>query len=186
MEDVVEFYLKPIGMEYMEQAFIGGQINGGRLLALEEYEVIQLGCHVTGDRKLFMEYLQIIRKKYSDPSMKPIAAQWVGHTPVTGCVYHQDCCHCCAFVCCACFIRKIKWEVTKEGIKWTKRLAACQCCGVGKNVVRCMYQCACMSIYNIMCIFYCGTQNIYTRFYSVRLCIVKGFALHYGTIFGIP
>jgi len=136
VEDVVEKYLKPIGMEYMAQAFIGSQINGGCLLALDEYQVIQLGCHVTGDRMLFMEYLQIIKKKYNDPnSMKPIAAQWTGRTPVEGCAYHQDCCHCCAFVCCLCFIRKIKWEVTKEGIKWTKRLAACQCCGIGKNLL---------------------------------------------------
>jgi len=93
VEDAVEKYLKAIGMEYMAQAFIGNQINGSSLLALDEYQVIQLGCHVTSDHMLFMEHLQIIKKKYNDS----IAAQWSGRTPVEGCAYHQDCCqHCCA------------------------------------------------------------------------------------------
>ena len=134
MEEVVEKYLKPIGMEYLAQAFIGSQINGRNLLALNEHQVIQLGCHATGDRMLFMEYLQIIKKKCDDPNnQKPIAALWTGRTPVEGCAYHQDCCHCCGFVCCIYCTRKTKWEVTKEGIKWTKRLADCQCCGIGKH-----------------------------------------------------
>jgi len=54
-------------------------------LTLDEYQVIQLGCHVTGD------YAHIWKKNNNSNSLKQLAVQWAGHAPVEGIVYHQDC-----------------------------------------------------------------------------------------------
>lgn len=47
-QDVVERYLKPIGMEFMAKAFIQNKITGPVLMALTEEHMKELGCAVLG------------------------------------------------------------------------------------------------------------------------------------------
>ena len=47
--DVVERYLKPIGMEFMAKPFIENKISGPVLMALTEDHMKELGCAVLGE-----------------------------------------------------------------------------------------------------------------------------------------
>ena len=47
--DVVERYLKPIGMEFMAKAFVENKITGPVLMALTEDHMKELGCAVLGE-----------------------------------------------------------------------------------------------------------------------------------------
>ena len=46
--DVVERFLKPIGMEFLAKAFIENKINGAVLMALTEDHMKEMGCAVLG------------------------------------------------------------------------------------------------------------------------------------------
>ena len=46
--DVVERFLKPIGMEFMAKAFIENKVNGTVLMALTEDHMKEMGCCVLG------------------------------------------------------------------------------------------------------------------------------------------
>ena len=46
--DVVERFLKPIGMEFMAKAFIENKINGAVLMCLNEDHMKEMGCAVLG------------------------------------------------------------------------------------------------------------------------------------------
>lgn len=47
--DVVEKFLKPIGMEFMAKPFIESKINGPVLMALTEEHMKELQCAVLGE-----------------------------------------------------------------------------------------------------------------------------------------
>lgn len=46
--DVVERYLRPIGMEFMAKAFIENKINGSVLMSITEDHIKEMGCAVLG------------------------------------------------------------------------------------------------------------------------------------------
>ena len=58
-EEVVEKFLKPCGMEYLDKSFIQSHINGGVLIALQEYHLKELGCDLVGHRLMLMENIQV-------------------------------------------------------------------------------------------------------------------------------
>ena len=47
--DVIERFLKPIGMEFMAKAFIDNKINGAVLMCLNESHMKEMGCAVLGE-----------------------------------------------------------------------------------------------------------------------------------------
>ena len=129
--EVVENYLKPIGMEFMSKAFMENHITGAVLLALREEHIKELGCAVLGDRILFMEYLQLLKKHKKD--LDRSRALWSGQTPINSCAYHQNCGKYLFFLVCGCCVRKVDWRITGQGIRWRKMRAAIDCCGDGKS-----------------------------------------------------
>lgn len=46
--DVVERFLKPIGMEFLAKAFMENKISGAVLMALTEDHMKEMGCAVLG------------------------------------------------------------------------------------------------------------------------------------------
>lgn len=46
--DVVERYLKPIGMDFMAKAFIENKISGSVLMSITEDHIKEMGCAVLG------------------------------------------------------------------------------------------------------------------------------------------
>ncbi len=47
--DVIERFLRPIGMEFMAKAFIENKINGAVLMCLNEDHMKEMGCAVLGE-----------------------------------------------------------------------------------------------------------------------------------------
>ena len=47
--DVIERFLKPIGMEFMAKSFIDNKINGAVLMCLNEDHMKEMGCAVLGE-----------------------------------------------------------------------------------------------------------------------------------------
>ena len=131
--DVVDNYLKPIGMEFMAKAFMENHITGAVLLALREEHIKELGCAVLGDRILFMEYLALLKKHKRD--LDRSKALWSAQTPVNSCAYHENCGKYLCFLVCGCCVRKVEWRITGQGIRWRKMRAAIDCCGEGKEKI---------------------------------------------------
>ena len=137
--DVVDNYLKPIGMEFMAKAFMENHITGAVLLALKEEHIKELGCAVLGDRILFMEYLALLKKHKKD--LDRSKALWSAQTPVNSCAYHENCGKYLWFLVCGCCVRKVEWRITGQGIRWRKLRAAIDCCGEGS--INLHVQCVC-------------------------------------------
>lgn len=125
--DVVENFLKPIGMEFLAKAFIENRISGPVLMSLTEDHMKEMGCAVLGDRILLIEYLSLLKKHKRDADRS--RALWNATTPVLNCAYHHNCCGFCTHLCCPCCVPTIEWRVTGQGIRWRKNRAPLNCCG---------------------------------------------------------
>ena len=53
--DVVERFLKPVGMEFMAKAFMENKISGPVLIALTEDHMKEMGCAVLGKSIIIFE-----------------------------------------------------------------------------------------------------------------------------------
>ena len=67
--DVVEHFLKPIGMEFLAKAFIENKISGTVLMALTEDHMKEMGCAVLGKyshykRNCYSKDITIYLKSY--------------------------------------------------------------------------------------------------------------------------
>ena len=60
--DVIEHFLKPIGMEFLAKAFMEHKISGPVLMSLTDDHMKEMGCAVLGDRILLIEYLTLLKK----------------------------------------------------------------------------------------------------------------------------
>ena len=129
-KDVVDNYLKPIGMEFMAKSFMENHITGAVLLALREEHIKELGCAVLGDRILFMEYLALLKKHKRD--LDRSKSLWTAQTPINNCAYHENCGKYLCYVACRCCYAQTEWRVTGQGIRWRKTRAAVDCCGDGE------------------------------------------------------
>lgn len=125
--DVVDRFLKPIGMEFMAKAFIENKITGTVLMALTESHMKEMGCCVLGDRILFLDYLVLLKKHKRDADRS--RALWHATTPVRNCAYHRNCFDFCCFLLCPCCIPTVEWRITGQGIRWRQNRAAINCCG---------------------------------------------------------
>ncbi|XP_003385689.1 PREDICTED: uncharacterized protein LOC100634434 [Amphimedon queenslandica] len=125
--DVVERFLKPVGMEFMAKAFMENKISGPVLIALSEDHMKEMGCAVLGDRILFMEYLQLLKKHKRDADRS--RALWSGTTPVLKCAYSRNCGEFMFHLCCPCCVPTTEWRITGQGIRWRRNRAAINCCG---------------------------------------------------------
>ena len=67
--DVLEHFLKPIGMEFLAKAFIENKISGTVLMALTEDHMKEMGCAVLGKyshykRNCYSKDITIYLKSY--------------------------------------------------------------------------------------------------------------------------
>jgi hypothetical protein len=125
--DVIERFLKPIGMDSMGKAFMENKISGPVLMSLQEEHIKEMGCAVLGDRILFMDYLQLLKKHKRDADRSK--SLWTGTTPVLRCAYHRNCGEFFFHLCCPCCVPSTEWRVTGQGIRWRKNRATLDCCG---------------------------------------------------------
>lgn len=55
--DVIERFLKPIGMDFMAKAFMENKISGPVLMALNEDHMKEMGCAVLGESVIMLLFL---------------------------------------------------------------------------------------------------------------------------------
>ena len=58
-KEVVDYFLKRVGMEHLSGTFIRSRVTGPVLVALREEHLAEIGCTRLGDRLLLMEYIQV-------------------------------------------------------------------------------------------------------------------------------
>lgn len=59
-DDVIDKYLKPIGMDFMSKAFKESKITGPVLMALTEKHMKELGCCVLGEYLMRLIFSQTL------------------------------------------------------------------------------------------------------------------------------
>ena len=114
-DDVINKFLEPLGFGYCGKAFHQHRVTGSALVGMNEEHLKELEVMLLGDRILFLDYLNVLKKKKMQEERAK--SLWKGTTPHVSCAYSSNPCQCLFRFCCPCCVAKTSWSVTAQGLR---------------------------------------------------------------------